>query len=220
MLDRLAKRQDVIRRDLLMATLDALVALRRAPDDVRAPLLEWKRSALDAGHERYGSELHSTSAAAALAVPEVAPVFSDSRPTLTGFEILNACFDAAFKRGPRLFALGEDVGRLGDVNQRFAHLQEKYGDLRVSDTGIRETTIIGQATGMALRGLRPLAEIQYLDYIFYALQIMSDDLETLRWRTRAGQKAPVIIRTRRQRLEGIWHSGSPRAGVLNLLRGI
>jgi pyruvate/2-oxoglutarate/acetoin dehydrogenase E1 component len=121
---------------------------------------------------------------------------------------------------PQLVAFGEDIGRLGDVNQGLAHLQEKYGELRISDTGIRETTIIGQAIGLALRGLRPIAEIQYLDYILYALQIMSDDLATLRWRTRGGQKAPVIIRTRGHRLEGIWHSGSPMAGILNLLRGI
>jgi pyruvate/2-oxoglutarate/acetoin dehydrogenase E1 component len=121
---------------------------------------------------------------------------------------------------PQLVAFGEDIGRLGDVNQGLAHLQEKYGELRISDTGIRETTIIGQAIGLALRGLRPIAEIQYPDYILYALQIMSDDLATLRWRTRGGQKAPVIIRTRGHRLEGIWHSGSPMAGILNLLRGI
>ena len=119
-----------------------------------------------------------------------------------------------------MFAFGEDVGQLGDVNQGWAHLQEKYGELRVSDTGIRETTIVGQAIGMALRGLRPIAEIQYLDYLLYALQIMSDDLATLRWRTAGGQKAPVIIRTRGHRLEGIWHSGSPMAGIINLVRGI
>ncbi len=148
------------------------------------------------------------------------PRYSDASPVATGFEILNACFDAAFARDPRLFALGEDVGRLGDVNQGFAHLQEKYGELRVSDTGIREVTIVGQAIGMALRGLRPIAEIQYLDYLLYALQIMSDDLASLRWRTAGGQKAPLIIRTRGHRLEGIWHAGSPMAGVINLLRGI
>ena len=209
-----------IRRDLLRTVQDALIALRTQPAGLLRPLTAWKAAAERRGRERYGSELHSSSESAALKVAVVDPVYSESSPTLTGFEILNACFDAAFKRGPRLFALGEDVGRLGDVNQGFAHLQEKYGDLRVSDTGIRETTIIGQAIGMAQRGLRPIAEIQYLDYILYALQIMSDDLATLRWRTRGGQKAPVIIRTRGHRLEGIWHSGSPMAGVLNLLRGI
>jgi pyruvate/2-oxoglutarate/acetoin dehydrogenase E1 component len=139
---------------------------------------------------------------------------------LQGFEIVRACFDRAFERIPTLIALGEDVGRLGGVNQGWAHLQEKYGPQRVTDTGIREATIIGQAIGMALRGLRPIAEIQYLDYILYALQIISDDLATLRWRTHGGQKAPVIIRTRGHRLEGIWHSGSPMAGIVNLVRGI
>jgi pyruvate/2-oxoglutarate/acetoin dehydrogenase E1 component len=116
--------------------------------------------------------------------------------------------------------MGEDVGLLGGVNQGWAHLQEKYGAARITDTGIREATIIGQAIGMALRGFRPIAEIQYLDYILYALQIISDDLATLRWRTRGGQKAPVIIRTRGHRLEGIWHAGSPMAGILNLIRGV
>ncbi len=117
-------------------------------------------------------------------------------------------------------AFGEDVGRLGDVNQGFAGLQAKYGEARVSDTGIRETTIMGQAIGLALRGLRPIAEIQYLDYLLYALEILSDDLATLHWRTKGGQKAPVILRTRGHRLEGIWHSGSPMAGVIHLLRGL
>ena len=123
-------------------------------------------------------------------------------------------------RDPRVVAFGEDVGNLGDVNQAFRNLQEKYGRLRVSDTGIREVTILGQAIGLAMRGLRPIAEIQYLDYLLYVLQLMSDDLATLLWRTKGGQKAPVIIRTRGHRLEGIWHSGSPMAGIINLVRGM
>jgi 2-oxoisovalerate dehydrogenase E1 component len=137
-----------------------------------------------------------------------------------GFEVLNACFDLALASDPRVIAFGEDVGRLGDVNQGFKGLQEKYGDLRVSDTGIRENTILGQAIGMAMRGLRPIAEIQYLDYLLYALQIMSDDLATLHWRTHGGQTAPVIVRTRGHRLEGIWHSGSLMAGIIHLVRGM
>ena len=137
-----------------------------------------------------------------------------------GFEVLNACFDAAIDRDPRVIAFGEDVGHMGDVNQGFRGLQDKYGSLRISDTGIREATIVGQAIGMAMRGLRPIAEIQYLDYLLYALQVLSDDLANLHWRTAGGQKAPVIIRTRGHRLEGIWHSGSPMAGILNLVRGI
>jgi pyruvate/2-oxoglutarate/acetoin dehydrogenase E1 component len=119
-----------------------------------------------------------------------------------------------------VIAIGEDVGKIGDVNQGFAGLQAKYGPLRVTDTGIRETTIMGQAIGMALRGLRPIAEIQYLDYVLYGLQILSDDVATLRWRTKSRQKAPIIVRTRGHRLEGIWHSGSPMAGLLNLVRGM
>ena len=137
-----------------------------------------------------------------------------------GFEVVNTAFDAALAREPRLIAFGEDVGKLGDVNQGFKGMQEKYGNYRVTDTGIREATILGQAIGMALRGLRPIAEIQYLDYVLYAIQTMSDDLASLRWRTAGGQKAPVIIRTRGHRLEGIWHSGSPMSGILNLVRGM
>jgi pyruvate/2-oxoglutarate/acetoin dehydrogenase E1 component len=155
-----------------------------------------------------------------LSVPVVKPVYSENSPMLYGFEVLNACFDAALGREPRLIAFGEDVGRLGDVNQAFRGLQEKYGPLRVTDTGIREATILGQAIGMALRGLRPMAEIQYLDYVLYALQVMADDLANLLWRTKGGQRAPVIVRTRGHRLEGIWHSGSPMAGLLHLLRGV
>jgi 2-oxoisovalerate dehydrogenase E1 component len=152
--------------------------------------------------------------------PATPAVYADDAPVLNGFEIINHCFDHALRRDPAVIIFGEDVGKLGDVNQGCAGLQEKYGELRVSDTGIRETTIVGQAIGAALRGLRPIAEIQYLDYLLYAIQILSDDLATLRWRTRGGQKAPVIIRTRGHRLEGIWHSGSPMGGIINLLRGM
>ena len=134
--------------------------------------------------------------------------------------MVNAGFDAAFARRPELIAFGEDVGQLGDVNQGMLGLQEKYGKLRVADTGIREATILGQAIGLALRGLRPIAEIQYLDYLLYCIQTLSDDLATLRWRTAGGQMAPVIVRTRGHRLEGVWHSGSPMAGILGLARGV
>jgi pyruvate/2-oxoglutarate/acetoin dehydrogenase E1 component len=139
---------------------------------------------------------------------------------MMGFEVVNAGFDAILARDPRVIAFGEDVGKLGDVNQGFKGLQEKYGELRVTDTGIREATIMGQAIGMAMRGLRPICEIQYLDYILYALQIMSDDLATLHWRTAGGQAAPVIVRTRGHRLEGIWHSGSLMAGLIHFVRGM
>jgi pyruvate/2-oxoglutarate/acetoin dehydrogenase E1 component len=134
--------------------------------------------------------------------------------------VMNAVFDSILERDPRVVAFGEDVGFLGDVNQGFKGMQEKYGALRVTDTGIRETTILGQAIGMAMRGLRPICEIQYLDYLLYAIQIMSDDLANLHWRTVGGQAAPVIVRTRGHRLEGIWHAGSPMAGIIHLIRGM
>ena len=139
--------------------------------------------------------------------------------SVNGFEVINAAFDSILDRDPRVIAFGEDVGRLGDVNQGFKGLQEKYGEWRVTDTGIREATILGQAIGMAMRGLRPICEIQYLDYLLYALQIMSDDLATLHWRTAGGQSAPVIVRTRGHRLEGIWHSGSLMAGLAGFAAG-
>jgi pyruvate/2-oxoglutarate/acetoin dehydrogenase E1 component/TPP-dependent pyruvate/acetoin dehydrogenase alpha subunit len=209
-----------LRRDILAAVHAALASARFDNTPARQALVEWKRRQEAANLERYGSHLYSRSAESALKVPVVTPVFSDSSPSVHGFEVINACFDAALARDPRLIAFGEDVGRLGDVNQGFRGLQEKYGELRVSDTGIRELTIAGQAIGMALRGLRPLAEIQYLDYLLYALQILSDDLANLHWRTHGGQKAPAIFRTRGHRLEGIWHSGSPMAGILHLVRGM
>jgi pyruvate/2-oxoglutarate/acetoin dehydrogenase E1 component len=133
---------------------------------------------------------------------------------------MQAFFDIAIERDPRVFAFGEDVGKIGDVNQGFAGLQEKFGESRVFDTGIRELTIIGQGIGAALRGLRPIAEIQYLDYLLYGLQPLSDDLATLQYRTKGGQKAPLIVRTRGHRLEGIWHSGSPIGMILNSIRGM
>jgi pyruvate/2-oxoglutarate/acetoin dehydrogenase E1 component len=183
-------------------------------------LAAWRRDHERATAELYGSDLYSATPQAALAVPAVPAVYTPDSPVVDGHKVMNACFDAALARYPHLVALGEDLGQIGDVNQGFAGLQAKYGPLRVSDTGIREATIIGQAIGMAMRGLRPIAEIQYLDYILYALQILSDDLASLRYRSKGQQKAPVIVRTRGHRLEGIWHSGSPMAGVLNLLHGV
>jgi pyruvate/2-oxoglutarate/acetoin dehydrogenase E1 component len=182
--------------------------------------LDWKNSQAEKNDDRYSSHLYSQSPQSALKIPIIEPVYSSDSTIVYGYEILNALFDAALTRDPRIIAFGEDVGRLGDVNQGFRGLQDKFGELRVSDTGIREVTIIGQAIGMAMRGLRPIAEIQYLDYLLYALQIMSDDLATLQWRTKGGAKAPIIIRTRGHRLEGIWHSGSPMAGIINLVRGV
>ena len=209
-----------LRRDIMIAIQDALILARDESSAEKQALIVWRDEQEKLIEERYSSHLYSESAQSALKVKAVSPIYSETSPLLYGFEILNACFDAALAREPRLIAFGEDVGKLGDVNQGFRGLQEKYGQLRVSDTGIRETTIIGQAIGMAQRGLRPLAEIQYLDYLLSALQIMSDDLATLLWRTKGGQKAPVIVRTRGHRLEGIWHSGSLMAGIIHLVRGM
>lgn len=209
-----------LRREISAAIHQALQVTRQEANPARSTLVDAYSKLDEAGKERYSSHLYLSGPGSALNVPEVPAVYSAASPVVYGFEVLNACFDAALAREPRLIAFGEDVGRLGDVNQAFRGLQEKYGPLRVSDTGIREATILGQAIGMALRGLRPMAEIQYLDYVLYALQIMSDDLATLLWRTRGGQKAPVIIRTRGHRLEGVWHSGSLLAGIINLVRGM
>jgi len=211
------------RRDVMAALHSALLATAGTPGETLPAarrLIEWKREEDRRNADRYSSDLYSGTPEAALLVPEVKAVYADGAPEKNGFEVLNLCFDHALARYPHLIALGEDVGQIGDVNQGFAGLQAKYGPLRVTDTGIREATIMGQAIGMALRGLRPIAEIQYLDYVLYALQILSDDLACLRYRTKGQQKAPVIVRTRGHRLEGIWHSGSPMAGLLNLVRGM
>lgn len=170
--------------------------------------------------EVFNSHLFSESSLAVSKIEEVSAEYSAESPTKNGFEILNAYFDHTLTHNPAVFAFGEDVGKIGDVNQGFAGLQEKHGKLRVSDTGIREATIVGQGIGMALRGLRPIAEIQYLDYLLYGLQALSDDVATLQYRTKGGQKCPLIIRTRGHRLEGIWHSGSPMGMIVNALRGI
>ncbi len=213
-----------LRRDLSAAARQAL----RIHQPVESPgaisarrgVIDWLVQFEADNRERFSSHLYNSGQRSALNVPEIKPTYSSSSRQVMGFEVLNAAFEAAFEREPRLIAFGEDVGRLGDVNQAMRGLQEKFGPLRVADTGIREATIVGQAIGMALRGLRPLAEIQYLDYLLYALQLISDDLATLSWRTKGGQIAPVIIRTRGHRLEGVWHSGSPMAGIINLVRGI
>ncbi|MDX1643627.1 MAG: thiamine pyrophosphate-dependent enzyme [Thermoanaerobaculia bacterium] len=218
--EQIAKQRNPLRRDLSVAALEARIALRERDGEALELVAEWHREQRDAAAERMSSHLMSESPRSALAVEAVPPIYAEDAEELNGFEILNRCFDAALEREPRLIAFGEDLGKLGDVNQGFAGLQEKYGEVRVADTGIRETTILGQAIGLAMRGLRPLAEVQYLDYLLYCLQIMSDDLATLRWRTKAGQMAPVVVRTRGHRLEGVWHAGSPMGGIVHLLRGL
>ncbi len=215
--DRLANLPSLSRRDIHAAAHEALLLLRNEEHPARQVLIQWKQQQDEINRERYGSHLDSGDFSN---IPEVRPSYTDASPTMFGFEIINAAFDSILNRDPRVIAFGEDVGKLGDVNQGFKGMQEKYGALRVTDTGIREVTILGQAIGMAMRGLRPIAEIQYLDYLLYALQLMADDLANLHWRTAGGQSAPVIVRTRGHRLEGIWHSGSPMAGILNLVRGM
>lgn len=168
----------------------------------------------------YSSHLHSQSANSALSIAEVKPEYNQDSEELNGFEILNKTFDYLLSNHPEVIAFGEDVGKIGDVNQGFAGLQEKHGATRVMDMGIRENTIVGQAIGASLRGLRPIAEIQYLDYLLYGVQMMSDDIATVQYRTKGGQKYPLIIRTRGHRLEGIWHSGSPMGMILNAVRGM
>jgi 2-oxoisovalerate dehydrogenase E1 component len=202
------------------AVQEALYACRGMAYIAKKPLIAWLKQSEKSNQQRFNTHLYSESTQAALQVPVVEAHIDSASVWVDGREVLQACFEAALKREPRLFFIGEDVGKIGDVNQGLAGLQDKYGVLRVTDTGIRECTIIGQGIGAAMRGLRPIAEIQYLDYLPYALQIMSDDLATLRYRTCGGQKAPVIIRTRGHRLEGIWHSGSYIAGIIHNVRGI
>jgi len=170
--------------------------------------------------DEYSSHLYSQSKYSVLYIEEVVPTYSKTPNIIDGREVINKYFDGIFKNNPLVFAVGEDVGLIGGVNQGFAGIQKKYGKLRITDTGIREASIIGQGVGAAMRGLRPIVEIQYLDYVYWAIQTLSDDLSTLQYRTKGGQKAPVIIRTRGHRLEGIWHSGSPMGTLINSLRGI
>lgn len=209
-----------IRSDAVRYVRKALRYVRSERSQAKRELVGWLEQTTGENADRYNSYLFSQSEESVLLVEEVKPVFDEHSRTVDGREVLQACFDAMLARDPRVIALGEDVGYIGDVNQAFAGLQEKYGDLRVTDTGIRECTIVGQGIGAALRGLRPIAEIQYLDYLLYAIQIMSDDLATLQYRTKGGQKAPLIVRTRGHRLEGIWHSGSPIGMILNSIRGM
>ena len=183
-------------------------------------LSQWVYKKKQQAEQRYSTYLYSASPFAALNVPVVAPIYSDNSPIKNGYEIINTYFDCIFEKRKDVFAFGEDVGHIGDVNQGFMGLQAKFGSERIFDTGIREWTIMGQAIGMAMRGLRAIAEIQYLDYIYYGLTPLVDDLATLRFRSNGLQQAPCIIRSRGHRLEGIWHSGSPMGVLVNALRGM
>lgn len=216
----LVKAINPTRLETMRAAKRAIRVLREENLEARTALIKWVTEAESENYNRYSSHVHSESPEAAIKVERIEPVYGENSPLVDGREVLQQCFDAALARDPRVLAFGEDVGKIGDVNQGFAGLQQKHGELRVTDTSIRECTIVGQGIGLAMRGLKPIAEIQYLDYFIYALQTLSDDLATLHYRTKGGQKAPLIIRTRGHRLEGVWHAGSPIGMILHSLRGI
>jgi len=209
-----------LKMDAVLTLKMALRASLNDPSKARDNTVKWLDQLLAQTANEYGSHLYSESINAAKEVEKIEPVYTAESKVIDGREILHACFDSALKRDPRILAFGEDLGKIGDVNQAFAGLQEKYGEGRVGDTGIRETTIVGQGIGLAMRGLRPIAEIQYLDYLVYAFATLTDDLATLHYRTKGGQTAPLIVRTRGHRLEGVWHSGSPMGMLINALRGM
>lgn len=216
----LTKAINPTRLETMRAAKKAIRLLLEDNAEAKAELLAWLKNAEADNYDRYSSHIASLSDESALKVERVDAIYSDTSPLVDGREVLQACFDAALARDPRVLAFGEDVGKIGDVNQGFAGLQSKHGELRVTDTGIRECTIVGQGIGVALRGLKPIAEIQYLDYLIYALPTLSDDLACLYYRTKGGQKAPVIVRTRGHRLEGVWHAGSQVGMLLSALRGV
>ncbi len=203
---------------VLTTTIKNVLELKYAnvSPQLDALLVEWNNQ----GKQDFNTHLYAEGAGSCIEVPVVAPQYDEASKVMNGYKVLNKYFDQLLERDPRVVAFGEDVGQIGDVNQGFAGLQEKYGKDRVFDTGIREWTIMGQAIGLALRGLRPIAEIQYLDYLIYGLSPLSDDLASLRYRTNGQQTAPAIIRTRGHRLEGIWHAGSPLGMLINALRGM
>jgi pyruvate/2-oxoglutarate/acetoin dehydrogenase E1 component/TPP-dependent pyruvate/acetoin dehydrogenase alpha subunit len=211
--------KEPIRKDVMQAVRKVIGLSRHDNDAVRALRNFYDYIKVD-NREKFSSHIHSESRHSAMKVAEVPAEYDSDAQTLNGYEILNRFFDYTFANNPAVFAFGEDLGKIGDVNQGFAGLQEKYGALRITDTGIREASIIGQGIGMAMRGLRPIAEIQYLDYLLYALQPLSDDVATMQYRTKGGQKCPLIVRTRGHRLEGLWHSGSPMGMLLNAIRGM
>lgn len=216
----LSKTIEPIRKDLVSICKKALRLTKLEQSPAKTAMINWLKEIESKCQSRYSSHLYSESKWAVQNISQVAPVFSASSEMVDGRIILRDFWDKKMSQMPEVLIFGEDVGKIGGVNQTCEGLQEKYGDLRVSDSGIREATIIGQGIGMAMRGLRPVAEIQYLDYIFYALQIMRDDLASVQYRTKGGQKSPLIISTRGHRLEGIWHSGSPMGSIIHSVRGM
>jgi pyruvate/2-oxoglutarate/acetoin dehydrogenase E1 component len=218
--DELEQLREPLRRDILKALATALGILEKEPDNVYEALNSLYQELQEQGKQLYDSYLYNEGPRSALKVPAISLAFDADAPMLNGYEVLNKYFDQLFSTNEKVAAFGEDLGYIGDVNQGFSGLQEKHGKQRIFDTGIRELTIIGQGIGMALRGLRPIAEIQYLDYLLYGLQPLSDDVATTHFRTAGQQSVPLIVRTRGHRLEGIWHSGSPMGMIINALRGM
>ena len=221
-LKKLVKELSGIREPMrrnVMRVLNAAINLEEENDELRL-LNDFYTELQSENASLYNTHLYDETERSVLHIKELKPVYAADAPLLNGYEILNRYFDQLFAGNPKIFAFGEDVGQIGDVNQGFAGLQAKYGKERIFDTGIRELSIMGQGAGMAMRGLRPIAEIQYLDYVIYGLQELCDDVATLHYRTKGQQSCPLIVRTRGHRLEGIWHSGSPMAMLINSLRGI
>lgn len=216
----LAADKEPIRRTIAQAVRKALRYVVNETSTEKQQIQDWLNNYFEIIQPKFSSDLYSEAAENAKTIAAISPTYDENAETVDARIILRDNFDAIFSRYPEALIFGEDTGEIGDVNQGLEGMQEKYGEFRVSDTGIREATILGQGIGMAMRGLRPIAEIQYLDYILYALQIMSDDLVTVRYRTQGKQKAPLIVRTRGHRLEGIWHSGSQMGGLIHLLRGM
>lgn len=212
--------KEPIRKDIHQVVKKTLRLTKNEPSEARQQLSHWIIQKTEDAKKIYGDNLYSETQWSALNIQPVSPQYSGDAPLVDARIVLRDNFDAILSKYPEVVIFGEDSGRIGDVNQGLEKMQAKYGEIRVFDTGIREATIVGQAIGLAMRGLRPIAEIQYLDYLLYALQIMSDDLATVRWRSKGTQKAPVIIRTRGHRLEGVWHSGSPMGTIINACRGI
>ncbi len=218
--ESLSEETDIERRVIASKVKEVFRLTAGEDEPARKDLLQWLDHFNVKMDDLYHDYLHSRSDRNAMKVDEVAVEYADDTTMIDGREVLLENFDALLSSYPEMVAFGEDLGNIGGVNQTWAGLQEKYGNLRISDTGIREATIIGQGIGMSLRGLRPVAEIQYLDYLVYALTVITDDLACLQYRTKGGQKAPMIISTRGHRLEGVWHSGSPISMLLGSLRGI
>jgi len=216
----LEKLVEPTRKDILSTVRKSLRYLKDEDFLEKTALILFIKTSLETAFDKYSSHLTNSTEKSVLKIAEIHPTYSQEKNSVDGRIVMRDNFDAILEKHPQLLIFGEDAGYIGDVNQGLEGLQEKYGNIRVSDTGIREATIIGQGIGLAMRGLRPIAEVQYLDYLLYALQIMSDDLATLRYRTFGKQKAPLIVRTRGHRLEGIWHAGSPLGGIINTMRGI